>query len=102
MAENPTLAVAAAATAAVVSERPVDSSYIREWRKFKDFVKERRAANQLPGEQNSRPFLTRENVDLYFQVVVANWGTVQPRTAQRVVAALRSMAIRMRTCQESS
>lgn len=90
--ENELLRDAAAANAAALNRRRVDSSHHREWRKFKDFVDEKRAIGDLPGEQGDVPYLTRLNVDLYFQVAVANWSEAQPRTARRCVAALLKMA----------
>ena len=66
----------------------VDSTYLREWKRFQMWVTEKRARNLLPpGEK----YLTRDSVDLYFTEYVAHL-TVVPKTAQRIRPALQFYA----------
>jgi hypothetical protein len=85
------LRVAAQANEAIIIRRGVDGSYSREWKNYKKWVDDMRLAVQLPA---GGPYLSRLNVDLYFQQVVALKENVEPKTARRVVAALQCMARR--------
>jgi len=70
------------------SRDKADKSYQREWKKFIDFVTEKRSENVLPP---SPLYLTRDSVDLYFSTVVAKL-TVHPKTARRIRPALQFFA----------
>ena len=65
-----------------------DSTYIREWNRFKDWVSDKRGMNILPPGPK---YLTRDAVDLYFTEYVAHL-TVTPKTAQRIRPALQFYA----------
>jgi hypothetical protein len=69
----------------------VDGIYEREWRNFKRWVDDMRRTDEIQEEEK---YLTRLNVDLYFQQVIAVKGTIEPKTVRRVVAALQCMARR--------
>ena len=66
-----------------------DKSYKTAWRKFTAFVDKKRAENELP---NGPKYLTRDNVDLYYSEVIANWGSVTPQYASKSVPALQHFA----------
>jgi len=68
------------------SSSSADSTYQREWKKFKIFVDEKRNENILP----SGPwcYSTRDSADLYFATVVAKLK-VHPKTASRIRPALQ-------------
>lgn len=78
------------ANAANASRRrdKADTSYQREWKKFIEFVTEKRSENILPP---SPLYLNRDSVDLYFSTVVAKL-TVHPKTARRIRPALQFFA----------
>jgi len=65
-----------------------DSTYQREWKKFKTFVEEKRNENILPP---GPCYLTRDSVDLYFATVVAKLK-VHPKTARRIRPSLQFYA----------
>ncbi len=65
-----------------------DSTYVREWKKFKAFVLEKRNNNTLNAHAN---FITREAVDLYFTEKVSKL-VVTPKVAERVRCALQFYA----------
>ena len=91
-----------AATAADVAERArqntqtntahaivvKDRTYVSEWRRYKEWVVDERAAGIIP---DGPKFLTRENVDLYFSEIIVN-RMVVANTARRVVSALQVFA----------
>jgi hypothetical protein len=85
------LRIAAQANEAIINRRTVDGSYEREWKVFRKWVHQMRLTEELPA---GAVYLTRLNVDLYFQQVVALKENVEPKTARRVVAALQCMARR--------
>jgi hypothetical protein len=85
------LRIAAQANEAIINRRTVDGSYEREWKVFRKWVDEMRLTDVLPA---GAVYLTRLNVDLYFQQVVALKENIEPKTARRVVAALQCMARR--------
>ena len=74
-----------------------DRSCDREWRKYRDWVHRKRILNVIPPGPMC---LTRENVDLYFSEVIANWK-VQPDTARRVVSSLQRFADDLEYCDGS-
>jgi hypothetical protein len=85
------LRIAAHANEAVITRRNVDGSYEREWKNFRKWIDDMRRTEKLPvGDA----YLTRLNVDLYFQQVIALKENIEPKTARRVVAALQCMARR--------
>jgi hypothetical protein len=62
-----------------------DKTYEREWKRFKKFVDTGRLDLIIPlGDK----YLTRQNVDLYFGLVVRNYD-VNPDSARRVVSSLQ-------------
>ena len=75
-----------AGNAQVVQENSKpDTTYEREWKRFKTFVDTGRAEKKLlPGDK----YLTRQNVDLYFGLVVSKYAVV-PDSARRVVSSLQ-------------
>jgi hypothetical protein len=83
------LRIAAQANKAVINRRTVDGSYEREWKNFKRWVDNMRRTHEI---QEGEKYLTRLNVDLYFQQMIALKDTIEPKTARRVVAALQCMA----------
>jgi hypothetical protein len=85
------LRIAAHANEAVINRRNVDGSYEREWKNYRKWVDEMRRTDELPGGE---VYLTRLNVDLYFQQVIALKENIEPKTARRVVAALQCLARR--------
>jgi hypothetical protein len=85
------LRIAAQANEAVINRRNVDGSYEREWRKFTKWVDDMRRTDEI---DDGDKYLTRLNVDLYFQQVIALKENIEPKTARRVVAALQCMARR--------
>ena len=65
-----------------------DSTYLREWNRYKRWVTGKRATEVLPpGEK----YITRDAIDLYFTEVVAHL-TVTPKTAQRIRPSLQFFA----------
>ena len=65
-----------------------DRSYEAEWKNFMNWVNMMRENNDVPP---GTKYLTRENVDLYFQTeVVAR--IIQPTGARRIVSSLQRMA----------
>ena len=66
----------------------VDTSYVWEWRKYKEWVTDKRRAGVIPP---GNKFITRDAVDLYFTEYVAHL-TVTPKTAQRIRPALQFYA----------
>lgn len=68
-----------------------DKTYEGVQRRYFAWVEQQRRGNVLPPGDR---FLTRENVDLYFNTVVA-FMNVQPDTARRVVSALQRHADRV-------
>ena len=66
-----------------------DSSYIREYNKFKNHITLLRQSGEL---DEGDKFLTRQNVDLYFSMIVANNTKINPESARRIVAALQHFA----------
>jgi Centromere DNA-binding protein complex CBF3 subunit, domain 2 len=80
----------AVANALRVSTDQVDTSYKREWKNFKHWVAEKVVSGSLP---SAGKFLTRTNVDAYFNEVVVN-RKIAPGTARRVVSALQLFADR--------
>jgi hypothetical protein len=85
------LRIAANANEAVINRRTVDGSYERKWRNFKKWVDDMRRTDKI---NEGDKYLTRLNVDLYFQQVIALKENIEPKTARRVVAALQCMARR--------
>ena len=65
-----------------------DSTYLREWRRYKAFVEEQRRLGVL---RNGDRYLTRENIDVYCSMVVANL-TCTPKVARRIRPALQFYA----------
>jgi hypothetical protein len=57
----------------------VDGSYERGWRNFKKWVDDMRQTDEI---QEGEKYLTRSNVDLYFQQVIALKDTIEPKTAR--------------------
>ena len=76
------------ANAQVVSQKTTSDVYTSEWKRFKTFVDESRAAEKL---QLGEKYLTRENVDFYFAEKVA-YREIVPDSARRVVSALQWFA----------
>lgn len=67
-----------------------DSTYHREWRKYKEYVTSKRASGELPAAPT---YLTRTGIDLYFSTIIGYKKCV-PDTARRVVSALQFFADR--------
>jgi hypothetical protein len=57
----------------------VDGSYECGWRNFKKWVDDMRQTDEI---QEGEKYLTRSNVDLYFQQVIALKDTIEPKTAR--------------------
>ena len=77
---------ASAGNAQVVQENSKpDTTYECKWKHFKTFVDTGRAEKKiLPGDK----YLTRQNVDLYFGLVVSKYAVV-PDSARRVISSLQ-------------
>jgi hypothetical protein len=82
------LRIAAHANEAVITRCNVDGSYECEWKNFRKWVDEMRRTDKLPG---GKEYLTRLNVNLYFQQVIALKENIEPKTARQVVAALQCL-----------
>jgi len=68
-----------------------DTTYSREWTKFKVFIDQKRQEKIVPLPHDL--YLTRDNVDLYFSTVIRDRECV-PDSARRVVSALQFFANR--------
>jgi Centromere DNA-binding protein complex CBF3 subunit, domain 2 len=75
----------------VPGNKRADDTYKREWKNYKAWVSVKISLNLLV--PSGTRFLTRTNVDAYFNEVVVN-KTVQAATARRVVCALQYYADR--------
>ena len=73
-----------------------DKSYQLTWRRFQKFITEARAAGRENIDYNtdSEKWITRKNIDAFFQEVVAE-ADVQPQTASRYASALQWYADRV-------
>jgi hypothetical protein len=74
-----------AEAAAVTHNRPYENG----WTRYKRWVTQLRNQNSIPVGMK---YITRENIDLYFQQQVT-LREVQPTTTRRVVSALQKIAI---------
>jgi Centromere DNA-binding protein complex CBF3 subunit, domain 2 len=80
----------AVANALSAPANQADPSYEREWKKYKQYVAENVISGQLV---SGGKFLTRTNVDAYFNEIIVN-RTFAPASARRVVSALQWFADR--------
>jgi hypothetical protein len=69
--------------------RKLDKTYVREWKKYTQWVEINRANFIIPAGDK---FITRVNIDLYFSHVVAHRHDVLPTTARRALCALQVYA----------
>ena len=65
-----------------------DQSYKRNWKRYKKFINDKRQLTLLP---NGPLYLTRDNVDYFFQHRVKHL-TVTPQTANKYVPSLQFYA----------
>lgn len=72
----------------VLDNTQIDNTYVREWRKFREWIDDERENGRIPAGPK---YITRENVDLYFAEVVAFKNTTTD-TAARVAQALQKYA----------
>jgi hypothetical protein len=83
------LQITAQTNEAVINRRKVDESYECKRRSFKKWVGDMRQRDRI---QEGEKYLTRLNVDLYFQQVITLKDNIEPKTARCVVAALQCIA----------
>ena len=81
----------AASRNAARAGQQADSSYRYNWERYKRFVNKKRAEGVIPAGPK---YLTRRNVDFFFQEFVAQM-TVEPKTAARIRPALQFYADRL-------
>jgi hypothetical protein len=70
-------------------KRTKDRTYQNEWKNYVAWVTLKRENNVIP---IGPKFLTHENVNLYFRVVVVHRQVLIPDTARRVISALQIYA----------
>ena len=94
MSEKETKSAAAAALAkankrnADIRGSTADTTYVREWKRFKTFVETKRKEGVLQPEEK---YLSRTSIDLYCSEVVATLKCT-PSTAQRIRPSLQFYA----------